>query len=181
MATAQIKSLVLSEEQTENLNKIRELMKLERVSPDHRDGYSVKLAVTWAIENLPRYANLRGGRPATGTGDDVLSRCNDAVNAQIELNRNTQKTVQVGRGKNSITVRYEQRAITERWLRDKAGVNAQAVEDFMLANGDMINQHNEWLVKNCGYPVDADIKQAIENFNRRTSKAELRASGKGEI
>lgn len=135
--------------------------------------YTASHVVSWLIQEFPELLRQRGGREATGTGDAVLEKINAAVTAQIELNRATTATVTVGRGKNQVTVRYQQRAITPRWIREKCSVNADAVADYLAKHGADVAAHNEWLVANCGYETDT------ENYNRRTSKAEIKATGGG--
>ena len=167
---SQIKSLVLSDSATANLSKIADLMQSENVAQTRKQGYTVNEMVHWAVENFFDYGGVKGGRPATGTGSDVLARVHDVVTAQMQLNKTTDKTVTVGKGKNSVTVKYEQRAITDRWIRDSAGVNAEASKAYIESHKDEIDAHNAWLISDCGYPAE------VENFNRRTGKA----SAKGE-
>lgn len=159
-----------TEAQVQGLHAVKDEMARRGIEPDGRKGEITHgAAVRWLLENFNDLLETRGGRPATGTGDEVLQRIHDAVTAQIKLNETTDKTVTVGRGKNAVTVKYEQRAITDRWVRDTANANADAVTEYMKEHGEEIAKHNQWLVDSCGYPAE------IENFNRRTGKAQARA------
>lgn len=128
-------------------------------------------AFKWLLENYAEITSARGGRPKTGPGDELMARIHETVTEQMRLNETTDKTVTVGRGKNSVVVRYEQRAITDRWIRDAANANAETVALYMAQHAEEIERHNAWLIESCGYPTE------IENFNRRTGKASVKAEG----
>ena len=162
----------MTQEQADKYNDISAYMAAKGVKTANGSAYSPAEIFIYAFEN---FSASRGGRTATGTGDEVLGRIHDAVQAQMKLNKATDKLVTVGRGRNEVKIKYEQRSITERFMRESANANAVAVDDYLKVHGDAVIKHNEWLVKNCGYPVDADTQSAIDNFNRRTSKANIKA------
>jgi len=163
-------TIKISDELLANIEKIKKAMDARGIE-SHGTAVLTSDVVEFAINNF----FMTTGRKTTGTGDEILSRINEAVKTQMKLNKTTDKKVQVGRGRNAVSVMYEQRSITDRFIRETAKVNAKATNEYMSTHGDDIQEHNEWLVKNCGYPVDSDTEFAIENFNRRTSKASKRA------
>jgi hypothetical protein len=158
----------------DNYNKIVELMAARGEKPTQGKDYSQADIMRYTINNFFS-GNTGGGRKKTGAGTDVLKRIHDAVQTQIDLNKKTDKTIKIGRGRNEVMVKYEQRTITDRFMRETANANASAVDDYLKGQVDMIEEHNKWLVANCGYPVDSIENEAIANFNRRTAKAEKRA------
>jgi hypothetical protein len=69
-----------------------------------------------------------------------------------------------------LPVKHWQRAITERAIRDGAGVSQKIAAEFVIKHKSQIDRHNDWLFANCGWkPADAHA------FNRRTMAAARKA------
>jgi len=159
-----------TQEQENGLLLIKEQMANEGVPPDSKGGYSHGAAIRYMLEkaNMLFTGKNKPGRHATGPGDAVINRIHECVQNQMEINRTTTDTIDVGNGKNTVSVLYRQRAITKSWIRSVAGVNLQAINEYLSAHSADVNEHNNWLLKITG-------ANDLENFNRRTSKAHNRA------
>ena len=163
----------MSDRQMGNYNKMLDIMTAKNIKPAQGKTFSQSDVMKFCLDNF--FDGKNKGREKTGAGADVITRIHDAVENQIKKNKNSEKTIKIGRGRNEVTVKYEQRAITSSWIRAVSNANADAINDYLKGQGDMVDKHNKWLVANCGYPVDSIENEAIANFNRRTSKAEKRA------
>jgi hypothetical protein len=122
-----------------------------------------------------------------GAESVTLSYIDSVVKNQMELNRVTQKTIMVGSGKSETSVKFEQRAITPKWIMDRTlsnsqagiegarSVNLDAATEYLKLHPDVL-QHNQWLCTSNGVePTDSNI----QNFNRRTGKAAARSIKEG--
>lgn len=170
--------------------------KLEEIAAKHdiqgnSGSDTFKQVLEKLIETHDKYHGL------TGIQNDTVKKIDDCIEAQMSLNKETDKTTVVGYGKKATTIKYEQRSITGKWIMDTANVTWDSVLQYLEANKEKIFQHNKWLCKDNGWfgdekPADWDTVTAddwirsidwdnrpksgealwyINNFNRRTGKA----------
>jgi len=109
----------------------------------------------------------KSSRPG-GARDSTKEKIHNTVQEQIKINLETDKTIEVGSGKNKRTVKYEQRAITQKWIMENAGANAKSIQEYLEEHKQEIDAHH----KELGLNSDEDVR----NYNRSTGKAADRVS-----
>ena len=125
-------------------------------------------------KDFERYKNSKVG------GNDTLNYINTLVGKQLELNTSTDKVHIVGSGKTESAVKYEQRAITDKWIMGasiaerNAGIsNARAVsrksaQQYIESKQLELDAHHQWLCEQANIDF---LDKNVRNFNRRTGKA----------
>ena len=113
-------------------------------------------------------------------GNVTLNYIADMVNRQMEINKTTKKTHIIGSGKKTITVKYEQRSITDKWIMDTSieernakidnarSVSRKSAQEYLTAKKPEVDEHHKWLCEQIGVEYNTD---SVRNFNRRTGKA----------
>jgi hypothetical protein len=100
----------------------------------------------------------------TGIRQETLDNIDKVVKDQMALNATTQKTITVGKGRDAIEVKFEQRAITPKWIMNAAGCNQSSALDYIKLHESEINEHHEKVLNT----DDTDF------FNRRAGRASKR-------
>lgn len=89
------------------------------------------------------------------------------VTNQMNLNASTDKVITVGVGDNARQVRYQQRAITGKWIMENAGATFKACKEYLEQHAQEIADHHKTV-------LGLTDPKKIENFNRSTGKASSR-------
>ncbi len=132
---------------------------------------------------------IRNESAARLRGNVTLNYIDDLVKRQMETNRTTEKTHVIGSGKTTVSVKFEQRSITDKWIMDTSieerdngiegarSVSRKAAQEYIALKKSEIDEHHEWLCKQVGLDFTPDN---VRNFNRRTGKAAAAAARLGE-
>jgi hypothetical protein len=115
----------------------------------------------------------------TGMRDATHDKIDIVVKHQMQINATTDKTVTVGLGEKAKQVKYEQRALTPKWIMDNAQAQFDSTAEYLRIHRDEINRHHKEVL---GF--DADITEInslaekgnidaikLQNLNRSTAKA----------
>jgi hypothetical protein len=121
-----------------------------------KDGYSNSDILKMLIDNYMTKQDRK-----TGIRQSTLDKIDPVVKAQMQLNATTDKIIKVGSGQNEVEVKYEQRAITAKWIMGEAKCNQSSALEYIKLHEDEINTHHHDVLGT----DDTDF------FNRRVGRA----------
>jgi hypothetical protein len=97
----------------------------------------------------------------TGTRQSTLDNIDQVVKAQMALNASTDKIITAGNGQNAVKVKYEQRAITAKWIMKNANCGLTNALGYLKQHETEINKHHKEVLKT----------DDVDFFNRRVGRA----------
>jgi hypothetical protein len=144
-------SLETKDATDDQFNMVNELCK------ENSKSTVLKMLIDAYIEKLNR---------KTGTRQSTLDNINQVVKSQMALNASTEKTITVGNGQNTVEVKYEQRAITAKWIMKNANCNQLSALEYLKQHETEINAHHKKVLKT----------DDVDFFNRRVGRAAVKVT-----
>lgn len=114
----------------------------------------------------------------SGVSETVSQRITNAVNAQMELNQNSDKFIEVGGGSNREKVFYERRVLTPRGIASLGGFNLKSVTNWLKQgdNAQWIDTHNDTVL---GFKTDvlnSPSSDEVTRFNLKSARSNRTAN-----
>lgn len=126
-------------------------------------------ALKHLIDTCMNMNNEKKGMMRNSTHEKI----HEVVTRQMAINANTDKVISIGTI-NPVEVKYEQRAITPKWIQENARATQQACLEYIAKHQAEIDKHHQDV-------LGLSDPEIIKNFNRRTGKASVKSTGKASV